>query len=181
MKIENTRLDELLLITPEIFKDNRGYFYESFNKRKFEQITKLKFDIRQDNQSYSAQGTLRGIHFQTDSYAQAKLVRVISGEIYDLAVDLRKESKNYCKWTGVYLSAEKHNQLFIPEGFGHAFLVISSHATVSYKVNNDYSPDYERCIRYDDPKLNIKWPSDNIILSSKDKRGENIQEDSIYF
>ena len=181
MKIENTDLDEVLLITPEIFKDNRGYFYESFNKRKFEQITKLKFDIRQDNQSYSDQGTLRGIHFQTDSYAQAKLVRAISGEIYDLAVYLRKESKNYCKWTGVYLSAEKHNQLFIPEGFGHAFLVISSYATVSYKVNNDYSPDYERCIRYDDPKLNIKWPSDDIILSPKDKQGEYIQEDSIYF
>ena len=181
MKIKNTDLDEVLLITPEIFKDTRGYFYESFNKRKFEQITKLKFDIIQDNQSYSAQGTLRGIHFQTDSYAQAKLVRVISGEVYDLAVDLRKESKNYCKWTGVYLSAEKHNQLFIPEGFGHAFLVISSYATVSYKVNNDYSPDYECCIRYDDPKLNIKWPTDNIILSTKDKQGEYIQEDSIYF
>jgi dTDP-4-dehydrorhamnose 3,5-epimerase len=181
MKIENTDLDEVLLITPEIFEDSRGYFYESFNKRKFEEISKIKFDIRQDNQSYSDQGTLRGIHFQTQPYAQAKLVRVISGQVYDLVVDLRKESKNYCKWTGVYLSAEKHNQLFLPEGFGHAFLVTGSHAIVSYKVNNDYSPEHERCIRHDDPKLNIKWPLDNFVLSSKDKQGEYIQEDSHYF
>ena len=181
MKIEKTDLDEVLLITPEIFEDQRGYFYESFNKRRFEEITKLEFDVIQDNQSSSEQGTLRGIHFQIEPYAQAKLVRVISGEVYDLAIDLRKESKNYCKWTGVYLSSEKHNQLFIPKGFGHAFVVISSAATVGYKVNNDYSPDHERCIKYDDPKLNIKWPLDNFVLSPKDKLGEYIRETSSYF
>ena len=137
MKIDDTNLDGVRIIMPNIHKDTRGYFYESFNKIRFENITKLKFDVIQDNQSFSSQGTLRGIHFQTHPFAQAKLVRVLAGEIYDVAVDLRRESDNYCKWIGVHLSAENHKQIYIPEGFGHAFLVVSSHAIVSYKVNND--------------------------------------------
>lgn len=181
MKIDNTDLEGVFLLTPEIHKDNRGYFYESFNKKKFEKTTNLKFDIIQDNQSFSSQGTLRGIHFQTHPFAQAKLVRVLFGEVYDIAVDLRRESDSYCKWTGVNLSAEKHNQLFIPEGFGHAFLVVSSHAIVSYKVNNDYSPGHERCIRYDDPRINIKWPSINFKLSNKDSDGEFINDHHDFF
>ena len=171
MKIDDTKLDGVCIITPNIHEDTRGYFYESFNKIKFESIAKLKFDVIQDNQSYSSRGTLRGIHYQTHPFAQAKLVRVLAGEIYDVAVDLRRESKNYCKWVGVTLSQEKHNQLYIPEGFGHGFLVVSSYAIVSYKVNNDYSPEHERCIRYDDPKLNIKWPRGNFKLSDKDSSG----------
>ena len=171
MKIDDTKLDGVCIITPNIHEDTRGYFYESFNKIKFEKIAKLKFDIIQDNQSYSSQGTLRGIHYQTYPFAQAKLVRVLAGEIYDVAVDLRRESKSYCKWIGVTLSQEEHNQLYIPEGFGHAFLVVSPYAIVSYKVNNNHSPEHERCIRYDDPKLNITWPTGNFKLSDKDSNG----------
>ena len=181
MRVDNTDLEGVFLITPKIYKDPRGYFYESFNKGKFEKIAKLKFDVVQDNQSSSTQGTLRGIHFQTHPYAQAKLVRVLVGEVYDVAVDLRRESNNYCRWTGVHLSAEKHNQLYIPEGFGHAFLVVSSYAIVSYKVNNDYSPEHERCIRYDDPNLNIKWPTTNFKLSDKDSSGDFINDQQNFF
>ncbi len=181
MKIDDTNLEGVRIIMPNIHEDTRGYFYESFNKIKFENITKLKFDVIQDNQSFSSQGTLRGIHFQTYPFAQAKLVRVLAGEIYDVAVDLRKESDNYCEWVGVHLSAENHKQLYIPEGFGHAFLVVSSYAIVSYKVNNDYSPEHERCIRYDDPKLNIQWPKTNFKLSDKDSNGVFIDDQQNFF
>ena len=181
MKIDDTNLEGVRIIMPNIHKDTRGYFYESFNKIRFENITKLKFDVIQDNQSFSSQGTLRGIHFQTHPFAQAKLVRVLAGEIYDVAVDLRRESDNYCKWIGVHLSAENHKQIYIPEGFGHAFLVVSSHAIVSYKVNNDYSPEHEHCIRYDDPKINIQWPKINFKLSEKDSNGVFIDDQQNFF
>ena len=181
MKINSTHLDDVLLITPEIHKDERGYFYESYNKKKFEELTNRLFDSLQDNESSSVKGALRGIHFQSEPHAQAKLVRVLDGEIYDVAIDLRKKSKTYCKWVGVYLSSENSNQLFIPEGFGHAFLVTSDHAKVAYKVNNYYSPEHERCIKYDDPSINVIWPDCKIILSEKDAKGEIITDESKFF
>ena len=181
MKIEKTDLSGVLLITPEIFEDERGYFYESFNKKKFEEITKSKFDATQDNQSYSHQGILRGIHFQTQPLAQAKLIQVLEGEIFDVAVDLRNDSNTYCKWVSINLSSSNHQQLFIPKGFGHAFLTISKTAKVMYKVDQNYSKDHEKVIRYDDPMLKINWPLDNIKLSTKDQNAEFISENVKYF
>ena len=181
MKIDATDLSDVLLITPAIHKDSRGYFYESFNEDKFFKLTGINFRPVQDNQSYSKQGTLRGIHFQTNPMQQAKLVHVIEGEIFDIAVDLRRESPSYCKWIGQYLSSENHRQLYIPEGFGHAFLVTSVEAKVMYKVNNYYSPKHECTIKYDDPKLDIRWPDMKFRLSDKDTDADYLHDESNFF
>ncbi len=181
MKVDATDLRDVLLITPDIHKDNRGYFYESFNEDKFLKLTGINFKPVQDNQSFSKQGTLRGIHFQTNPMQQAKLVHVIEGEVFDIAVDLRRDSSSYCKWIGKYLSSENHHQLYIPEGFGHAFLVISDEAKVMYKVNNYYSPKHECSIKYDDPKLDIKWPNMSFHLSDKDNQADYLNDESNYF
>ena len=181
MIIKKTSIDEVLLITPKIHHDERGYFYESFNNREFLSFTGKSFVSVQDNHSFSKKGTLRGIHFQVSPMSQAKVVQVVDGQIYDVAVDLRKESSSYGTWVGEYLSAQNHNQLYIPEGFGHGFVVISDIAKVSYKVNNYYSPEHERCIRYDDPKLNIEWPTTNFKLSDKDSNGVFIDDQQNFF
>ncbi|MEK9976638.1 MAG: dTDP-4-dehydrorhamnose 3,5-epimerase [Gammaproteobacteria bacterium] len=181
MKIDATDLSDVLLITPSIHTDNRGFFCESFNEEKFFKLTGINFRPVQDNQSYSKQGTLRGIHFQTNPMQQAKLVHVIEGEIFDIAVDLRRESPSYCKWVGKYLSSENHRQLYIPEGFGHAFLVTSEEARVMYKVNNYYSPKHECSIKYDDPKLDIKWPDMKFHLSDKDAQADYLHDESNFF
>ena len=181
MKVDATDLRDVLLITPDIHKDNRGYFYESFNEDKFLKLTGINFKPVQDNQSFSKQGTLRGIHFQTNPMQQAKLIHVIEGEVFDIAVDLRRDSSSYCKWIGKYLSSENHHQLYIPEGFGHAFLVISDEAKVMYKVNNYYSPKHECSIKYDDPKLDIKWPNMSFHLSDKDNQADYLNDESNYF
>ena len=181
MIIEATDLDGVLLIKPKIYYDERGYFYESFNEKKFKSEAKVSFISVQDNQSFSKLGTLRGIHLQTNPFQQAKLIRVLDGEIYDVAVDLRRDSKNYCKWCGEYLSSENHSQLFIPKGFGHAYLVTSDSAIISYKVNNYYSSEHERSIRYDDPKIGINWPALDIMLSDKDEKAEFLNNESNYF
>ena len=181
MKIKTTFLEDVLLISPDINSDSRGYFYESFNQQKFSSLIGRTFAPVQDNQSYSQQGTLRGIHFQINPMSQAKLIRVIDGEIYDVAVDLRKNSRTYCEWVGEKLSSEDHNQLFIPEGFGHAFLVLSKNATIIYKVNNYYSPKHEHCLRYDDPKINIKWPALDYKLSEKDSSAGFINDHENFF
>tara|TARA_B100000035_G_C20846011_1_gene485246 strand:+ start:230 stop:775 length:546 start_codon:yes stop_codon:yes gene_type:complete len=181
MKIKSAAIKDVLIITPEIYEDSRGYFYESFNKKKFQSFSGNTFNSIQDNQSYSEYGTLRGIHFQSNPMSQAKLVRVIEGEIFDVAVDLRESSPTYCHWVGEKLSSENHNQLYIPEGFGHAFLVLSKKATIIYKVNNYYSPHHERSIRYDDPKLNIQWPDIKFKLSHKDANAPFIDDQSSYF
>ena len=181
MKIKSTSLEGVLLTTPDIHTDTRGYFYESFNQKEFFSLTGRSFSPVQDNQSFSEYGTLRGIHFQINPMAQAKLIKVLDGEIYDVAVDLRRDSDTYCKWVGENLSSADHNQLFIPEGFGHAFLVLSKNATVSYKVNNYYSPKHEHCIRYDDPKINVKWPSSEYKLSEKDSSAGFIDDHANLF
>ena len=181
MKVEKTQISEVLLITPDIHEDHRGYFFESFNDKDFLTLSGTKFKSVQDNQSFSKKGTLRGLHFQIRPMAQAKIIQVIDGEIYDVAVDMRRESNTYCQWVAEYLSSDNHKQLYIPEGFAHAFLVVSNYATVIYKVNNYYSPEHEKVIRYDDPKINIKWPSSDIILSKRDSVADSVREESIFF
>ena len=170
IKIHNTDIHGIKLIYPEFYKDKRGYFFESFNSSKFN-IGKENISFIQDNESLSNFGTLRGIHFQKEPYSQSKLVRVIKGEIQDIAVDLRPDSPTYKKYVSVILDDKDKKQIFIPQGFGHAFLVLSKTAIVSYKVDNYYNPDFDSGIRFDDPTLNISWElnTENIIISNKDK------------
>ena len=181
MNVEKTQIDDVLQITPDIHKDDRGYFFESFNDKDFLSLSGIKFKPLQDNQSFSKQGTLRGLHFQIKPMAQAKIIQVLDGEIYDVAVNIRRDSNTYCQWVAKYLSSDNHKQLYIPEGFAHGFLVMSDCATVVYKVNNYYSPEHERVIRYDDPRINIEWPSSNPILSKRDSSADLITEESTFF
>jgi len=169
MKIENTELPEVKIINPQVFGDNRGWFYESYTKQKFAELG-LDMEFIQDNHSLSVpKYTLRGIHFQNDPYAQSKLVRCTRGSILDVAVDLRKGSDTYLKWVAVELSAENKKMLFIPRGFGHIFMTLEENCEVNYKVDNIYSKADERSIRYNDPKIGIKWPEDMVpVLSEKD-------------
>lgn len=176
-KIE-TPIDGLYIIEPTIFKDNRGYFLETYNKKDFKEIG-INYDFIQDNQSKSTKGVLRGLHYQK-KYSQTKLVRVIKGEVYDVAVDLREDSKTFGKYYGVFLSEKNKLQFLIPKNFAHGFLVISDEAEFCYKCDEFYNPEYETGIAYNDRKINIKWPFEkiggieNIILSEKDKKWGNI-------
>lgn len=177
MNIVNTSLDGVLILEPRVFGDERGWFYESFNARTFDEKTGHSGQFVQDNHSRSAHGVLRGIHFQTGDGAQGKLVRVSAGEIFDVAVDLRKSSATFGCWTGVLLSAENHRQLWVPAGFGHAFLVTSDCAEVQYKVDAYWSPEHERSLRWDDPALEIEWPEvGGVVLSEKDRLAPTLQE-----
>lgn len=168
-----TGIDGLYVIEPTVFEDNRGFFMESYNKRDFEEIG-INTEFVQDNHSKSVKGVLRGLHFQKE-YPQAKLVRAIKGEVYDVAVDLRKDSKTYGKYYGVLLSEENKKQFFIPRGFAHGFLVISDEAEFVYKADDFYHPNDEGGIPYNDAKIGIDWPLEkiggveNIIQSEKDK------------
>lgn len=170
MQIEQTPLQGCLLLKPTVFEDNRGYFFESFNEKQFEELTGQRIRFVQDNQSYSQFGVIRGLHGQLGEFAQAKLVRALKGEILDVAVDLRKGSSTHGQHFGVILSAENKQQLFIPEGFLHGFSVLSNDAVVFYKCNNYYNKHAEFGIRYDDEKLNIDWqiPMQKQIISEKD-------------
>lgn len=170
MQVEETKLKGCFIITPAVFKDSRGYFFESFNKPKFEALTKANGDFVQDNQSFSTYGTLRGLHMQLGDSAQAKLVRVLAGEVLDIAVDLRPESATYGESFSVRLNAENNLQLYIPRGFAHGFSVLSETAIFAYKCDNYYDKAAEAGIRYDDPTLNIDWgiPAAAMQLSEKD-------------
>ena len=171
MNIISTKIPDLKIIQRRVFEDSRGYFFESFNQRQFEtEIGASKFV--QDNESSSVYGTLRGIHFQKPPFDQDKLVRVIQGNVWDVAVDLRPNSATYKQWFGVELSGENKQQLFIPKGFGHAFLVLSKSAIFAYKVSAYYAPDYDAGIRYDDPELSIDWPlpEKDFVTSEKDRK-----------
>lgn len=169
MEVEYTAIPGAILLTPRVFGDNRGWFYESYNKREFSEAG-LNMEFIQDNHSLSIpKYTLRGIHFQNDPAAQAKLVRCIRGRIWDVAVDLRKGSDTYLKWVGVELSASNKKMLFIPRGFGHAFVTLEENCEVNYKVDHIYSRPDERSIRYNDPQIGIQWPEDmSPVLSEKD-------------
>jgi len=170
MKFVNTPIEGLVIIEPTVFGDNRGYFLESYNKKKFEEaIGKVSFV--QDNESKSAKGVLRGLHFQKPPFAQAKLVRCIEGSVLDVAVDIRKGSPTYGKHVAIELTGENKRQLFVPRGFAHGFSVLSDSAVFAYKVDNIYAPESDWGIRYDDKELNIDWGlnKEEVQLSVKDK------------
>ncbi len=170
MKATETNLKDCFVLEPTIFNDNRGYFYESFNKNKFKDLTGIDTEFVQDNESYSTKGVLRGIHFQTGEFAQAKLVRVIEGEVLDVAIDLRRNSPTFGKHFAIRLSDENKMQLFIPRGFGHAFVVLSDTCRFSYKCDNFYNKASEGGIIYSDSELAIDWilPKDELLVSEKD-------------
>ena len=172
MKVTPLKIPDVKLIEPEVFEDERGFFLEAFNQKKFEKAIGRKVQFVQDNHSKSLQNTLRGLHYQTQR-PQGKLVRVIYGEVFDVAVDVRKDSPTYGKWVGEILSANNKKQLWIPEGLAHGFLVISESAEFLYKTTDFYAPQHERCIAWDDEVLDIKWPiHENPMLSKKDKQGK---------
>ncbi|MFH6600159.1 dTDP-4-dehydrorhamnose 3,5-epimerase [Ectopseudomonas khazarica] len=177
MKVIETALPEVLILEPQVFGDERGFFFESFNAKRFAEATGLQRDFVQDNHSRSARGVLRGLHYQLQQ-AQGKLVRVSAGEVYDVAVDVRRSSANFGKWVGVHLSAENKRQLWVPEGFAHGFLVLSDYAEFLYKTTDYYAPAHERCIYWDDAQLAIDWPLDGLTpqLSLKDQQGVSLSE-----
>jgi dTDP-4-dehydrorhamnose 3,5-epimerase len=171
MRVEKTTLKDCFLIYDRVFKDDRGYFFESFNRKKFFLETGIDTEFVQDNQSSSEYGVLRGLHFQQGAHAQSKLVRVLQGKVLDIAVDLRKDSPTFKQSFSVELSDSSQTQLFIPRGFGHGFIVLSETATFFYKCDNYYNRDSEGGIIWNDPDLNIDWKIDpaSILLSDKDK------------
>lgn len=169
-KYKKLSLPEIILIEPHVFEDDRGFFYESFNQKAFEKAINRKVIFVQDNHSRSSKGVLRGLHYQKDPYMQAKLVRVVQGEVWDVAVDIRKNSASYGHWVGERLSADNKKQLWIPEGFAHGFYVLSDFAELVYKVNQYYSKDHDQTIHWRENDFSIDWPIINgiVTLSKKD-------------
>jgi len=177
MLFKKLSIEGLLLVTPKVFEDERGYFFESFNQNEFTDYLGEKITFVQDNQSKSNKNTLRGLHFQSSPFAQAKLVRVVSGEIYDAVVDLRPDSKTFGQSLAVKLNSESFQALYIPKGFAHGFQVVSNSATVFYKTTNFYNAKSEVTIAWDDPKADINWPNSiNPSLSEKDKAGLRLDD-----
>jgi dTDP-4-dehydrorhamnose 3,5-epimerase len=171
MKVQETSIPGLLVIEPTVFGDDRGFFYESFNARRFQELTGVEAEFVQDNHSRSAKNVLRGLHYQI-SQPQGKLVRVTSGTVFDVAVDLRKSSPTFGKWEGIELSAENKRQFWIPPGFAHGFVVTSENAEFLYKTTDYWAPQYERALLWNDPALGIVWPVDGEpLLSGKDQQG----------
>lgn len=185
MQIETTELPEVLLLTPRRFEDQRGSFSETFNARAFAALTGVQADFVQDNQSVSMPGVLRGLHYQIEQ-AQGKLVRVMSGAIHDVAVDLRRASPRFGHWVARRLDAERGQQLWVPAGFAHGFLALADGAVVMYKTTDYYAPEHERCIRWDDGQLAIDWPLHELaaspapLLSDKDARGSELATAEVY-
>lgn len=176
MKITKTKLDGVVVIEPDVFGDNRGFFMESWNKKKMEEAG-LFYDFVQDNHSKSTvKGTLRGIHFQKGDKAQAKLVRCVKGAVLDIAVDLRKNSPTFKQWVSVELSAENKKQLLIPRGFGHGFLTLTDDVEFLYKADNYYAPEADAGIRWNDPDIGVEWGIENPILSEKDKKNPFLKD-----
>ena len=175
MKVTPLSIPDVLLIEPQVFVDDRGFFFESFNQESFEKVVGKKINFVQDNHSQSAKGVLRGLHYQLPPKAQSKLVRVLQGEVFDVAVDIRKSSPTFGKWTGEILSSSNKKQIWIPEGFAHGFLTLSTLAEVLYKTTEFYSPANEESILWNDKTISIKWPyAEHILLSSKDMIAKSI-------
>jgi dTDP-4-dehydrorhamnose 3,5-epimerase len=171
MKVTPTDLPEVLLLEPRVFQDERGFFLESYNRRTFREATGLDVDFVQDNQSFSVRNVLRGLHYQVRQ-PQGKLVAAMAGEIYDVAVDLRRSSPTFGKWVGVTLTGGSHRMLWVPEGFAHGYIVLSEHAIVLYKTTDFYAPAHERTVLWKDSDLNIRWPLEaEPIVSAKDRQG----------
>lgn len=181
MKITETPLNDVFVLEPKLFGDDRGFFMESFNYRKFQEATGVIDEFVQDNHSKSAQYVLRGLHYQTQS-TQGKLLRVVEGEIYDVAVDIRRSSSTFGKYFGLLLSAENHRQLWVPKGFAHGFVVTSKTAEVLYKTTDYYAPEYEQSILWNDPSLNIDWPlnGQQPLLSEKDAKGLTMENAPLF-
>ena len=181
MKAMPTAIPEVLIIEPKVFGDARGFFYESFNGKAFDEAVGRHVEFVQDNHSRSAKGVLRGLHYQIQQ-PQGKLVRVVRGAVFDVAVDIRKSSPTFGKWVGVELSEDNHRQLWVPEGFAHGFLVLSDSADFLYKTTDYYAPPFERCIRWDDAQLAINWPKTGgeFKLSAKDAGGAKLAEAELF-
>lgn len=176
MNVVPTKIADILIIEPRVFGDDRGFFYESFNANSFQQATGVTADFVQDNHSKSTKGVLRGLHYQIKQ-AQGKLVRVVSGEVLDVAVDVRKSSATFGQWVGIVLSAENKRQLWVPEGFAHGFVVLSDSAEFLYKTTDYYAPEHERCIRWNDADLAIDWQyNGEPLVSEKDALGATFKE-----
>ena len=171
MEVIETELNGLFVLKPKVFEDERGYFYESYNQNLFKQAG-INFDFVQDNQSLSQKGVLRGLHFQNPPHAQGKLVRVITGGVYDVAVDIRKDSKTYGKWFGLELTEKNKWMMFVPPGFAHGFLTLENNTIFSYKCTNFYNKASEDCLLWNDNDLNIDWNFDKPLLSAKDLEGK---------
>ena len=172
MKTQTTEIEGIVIVEPQVFGDSRGYFMETYQKEKYA-AAGIDVTFVQDNESMSRYGVVRGLHYQAEPYAQAKLIRVVAGRVLDVAVDIRKDSPTYGKVFTLELSSENKLQLFLPHGIAHGFAVLSETAVFTYKCDNFYAPQYEHTIRYDDPILNIDWriPIDQRIISEKDKKG----------
>lgn len=181
MKVTSTIIPDVLIIEPKVFGDERGFFFESFNQQAFQQATGFGVQFVQDNHSRSARGVLRGLHYQIGQ-VQGKLVRVVSGAVFDVAVDLRKSSSTFGRWVGVELSESNRRQLWIPPGFAHGFLTLSDSAEFLYKASDYYSSQFERCIAWNDPTLSIEWPlkGNSPQLSIKDQAGSLLTESQVF-
>lgn len=180
MNVIQTEIPEVLIIEPKVFGDERGFFFESFNARRFAELSGVKTEFVQDNHSRSVKGVLRGLHYQIQQ-PQGKLVRVVSGEVWDVAVDIRRSSPTFGQWVGVTLSAENKHQLWIPEGFAHGFVVVSESAEFLYKTTDYWAPEHERCIAWNDPTLSLPWPVEGQpSLSGKDALGRTLSEADLF-
>jgi dTDP-4-dehydrorhamnose 3,5-epimerase len=180
MQVIQTAIPEVLIIEPKVFGDDRGFFYESFNQKSFEELTGVKANFVQDNHSKSAINVLRGLHYQIQQ-PQGKLVRVAVGEVFDVAVDLRRQSCTFGQWVGVVLSAENKRQLWVPPGFAHGFLVLQEGTEFLYKTTDYYAPQHERCVSWDDPAIGIEWPVTGMpVLSAKDKVGADLANAEVF-
>jgi dTDP-4-dehydrorhamnose 3,5-epimerase len=181
MDVTALAIPELLLVTPRLFGDDRGFFMERYNRAAFEAALGRGVDFVQDNHSRSGRGVLRGLHYQLPPHPQGKLVSVLAGEIFDVAVDVRRGSPSFGRWEGVILSAENRHQLWVPEGFAHGFLVLSESADVLYKTTGYYAPDCDRAIAWNDPDLAIDWPCDGVpTLSEKDKAAPRLADARVF-
>ncbi len=181
MKFIKTDIKDLIVVEPNVFGDNRGWFSESYNQQVFKD-NGIDITFVQDNHSFSAQkGVLRGIHFQNNPFPQTKLVRCTKGRIWDVAVDLRKSSPTYLKWFGIELTAENHKMLLVPQGFGHGFVTLEENCEVQYKVDNVYDKALDRSIKYNDPQINIDWPIKDVILSEKDIKAPYLKDSDVNF
>ncbi len=180
MKVIATSIPDVLLIESTVFGDERGFFFESFNEKKFAEVTGKSIKFVQDNHSKSACGVLRGLHYQIQQ-SQGKLVRVVSGEVFDVAVDLRKSSPTFGQWVGAVLSAENKRQMWVPEGFAHGFVVTSDTAEFLYKTTDYWAPEHERCIAWNDPAIGIDWPVNGMpTLSAKDQKGVSLADAEVF-
>lgn len=180
MKVIPTDIPDALVIEPQVFGDDRGFFFESFNQNRWLEKTGLNINFVQHNHSRSSQNVLRGLHYQI-KHPQGKLVRVIHGEVFDVAVDIRKSSPTFGKWVGIHLSADNKKQFWVPEGFAHGFYVLSNYAEFLYLATDLYAPEYERAIAWNDPELNIEWPlAGDPVLSEKDQQASSFKDAEVF-